>query len=174
MKRRGEKIFFFPFCSESRRRSKTKNINYFSSQSQGKKLEGKTAQTQATIPDYSGSATWTLKNPDPTHTPLRPPGKRPTPAQGSACLQTAAENSHSLHKGSSGQSTDGYKAQRHISIESAGYSGLEWYWIMLDRNYLISGKVIRTLNSKLNFYWSVHVFCLHKLPLCCCQLTHAS
>lgn len=62
-------IFFFPFCSESRRRSKTKNINYFSSQSQGKKIEGKVAQTQATTPDYSGNATWTLKTPYPTHTP---------------------------------------------------------------------------------------------------------
>lgn len=33
-----------------------------------KKVEGKVAQTQATIPDYSRSATWTLKTPYPTHT----------------------------------------------------------------------------------------------------------
>lgn len=165
---------FFSFLFRIQKKKQDQKYKLFFQSVSGEKNRRESSSDTSHYSRLLRKCNLNFENPLPHSHPWGHLGKGPPLGRGQNCPQTAAENSHLLYKGSSGQFTDGYKAQRHISIESVGYSGLEWYWIMLDQNnaYLMSGKVIHTLNSKLNFYWSVHVFCLHELPLCCCQLTH--
>lgn len=139
MKRRGGGNIFFPFLFRIQKKKQDQKYKLFFQSVSGKKSRRESSSDTSHYSRLLKKCNLNFENPLPHSHLWGHQGKGPPLGRGQNCLQTAAENSHLLYKGSSGQFTDSYKAQRHISIESVGYSGLEWYWIMLDiRIMLIS------------------------------------